>query len=166
MDHDIRAPGLRARFFKNFSPPFTGGDRRGGLEHNIISTEPGHQILVPGGRRDNCGQRGCFEVYGSGTAFYKTYGVRPENCKDKKIWARHAQIIGWGIVNTIVHWSPDIVVVGGGLSKAGPLLFKPLRAYVRQHLKILKPPPIKPAKLGDDAGLYGCLELLLSHHPL
>jgi len=122
--------------------------------------EPGQQILIPNGKRCGCGQRGCFEAYASGTAFYKTYGIRPEDCRDKKIWARHAQIVGWGLINTIVHWSPDVVVIGGGLAQAGNLLFAPLRTFIRTHLKILKPPPIKPAKLGDDAGLYGCLELL------
>lgn len=129
-------------------------------QRTVLSAEPGHQIMLPGGRKCGAGHPGCFEAYGSGTAFYKTYGVRPEDCKDKRIWARHAQIIGWGLINTIVHWSPDIVILGGGLTQAGALLFIPLRTYVRKHLKILKPPLIVPAKLGDNAGLYGALAFL------
>ena len=132
----------------------------GELDGSAHGFEPGHQILIPNGKKWTCGQRGCFEAYGSGTAFYKTYGVRAEFCRDKKIWTKHAQIVGWGVVNTIIAWSPDIVVIGGGLSQAGPLLFQPLRAYVAAHLKIFKPPPIVPAKLGDSAGLYGGLKLL------
>ncbi|MBI2551902.1 ROK family protein [Candidatus Uhrbacteria bacterium] len=151
-----------ALIINDFLPLLKGEIKRGSkCPHPLtISAEPGHQILIPGGRRDNCGQRGCFEAYASGTGFYKTYGVRPENCKNKKIWAKHAQTVGWGLINTIVHWSPDIVVIGGGLAQAGTLLFTPLRAYVRKNLKIFKPPLIVPSKLGDDAGLYGCLELL------
>lgn len=137
-----------------------GFSARGGC---ALGAEPGHQILVPNGRRWTCKQRGCFEAYASGTAFYKTYGVRAEFCRSKKIWARHAQIVGWGLINTIIHWSPDIVVIGGGLAQAGPLLFNPLRAYARTYLKIFTPPKIVPAKLGDQAGLYGCLELMLKN---
>lgn len=122
--------------------------------------EPGHHILVVKGKKCPCGQSGCFEAYASGTAFYKTYKLRPEFCKSKTVWAKHAQTVGHGLINTIVHWSPDVVVLGGGLTQAGPLLFKPLNTFVKTHLKILKAPPIIRGSLGDDAGLYGCLELL------
>ena len=139
-----------------------GGARihHGEIDGSAHGFEPGHQILIPKGRKWTCGQHGCFEAYASGTAFYKTYSVRAENCQDKKIWARHAQVVGWGLINTIILWSPDVVIIGGGLAQAGPLLFKPLRAYVRANLKIFTPPKIVPAKLGDQAGLYGGLKLL------
>lgn len=130
--------------------------------------EPGHQRIVTedsplGARRTvlrkcGCGKRGCWESYASGKGFFKTYGMRPEHCRNKKIWATHAQIVGKGIISALGHWLPDVVVIGGGLSQAGSLLFNPLRAYVRQRLK--ESPPILRAKLGDKAGLYGCLELL------
>lgn len=137
----------------------------GRIDSKTPSFEPGHYPLITDGRKCGCGRRGCFEAYGSGPAFFKTYGVRPENCRDKKIWAAHTQIIGQGLLNILKHWSPDVVIIGGGLSQAGHLLFTPLRAYMRTHLKIIQPPPILPAKLGDNSGLYGCLEIFSINHP-
>lgn len=117
---------------------------------------PGHLIFKPNGKKCGCGKRGCFEMYGSGTGFKRTNKTNPKTCKNKKTWAKHAQIVSWGIINSIKQWSPDIIVIGGGLTQVGTLLFKPLR-------KLIKKPPIKRAKLGDNAGLYGGLELLSAH---
>lgn len=133
----------------------------GRLDQRIF--EPGHERFVPNGRLCGCGRRGCFESYASGKGFLKTYGIHPEHCRNKKIWEAHAQIVGKGLMHTIVRWSPDIVVIGGGLAQAGALLFTPLRAYIRSHCKAFSPPPILRAKLGDHSGLYGCLELMRSN---
>ena len=169
-----------------------GGARliNGAIDPKAHNFEPGHQLLIPQGRNCACGRHGCFEAYGSGTAFYKTYGVRTENCKDQRIWNEYARTLGQGIINAVEHphlphpplspWerdaeggvrgpnrfsphahaTPDIIIIGGGVSQVGPRLFTPLRAYIKKNLKILKPPPIKKAALGDLAGLYGGLELL------
>ncbi len=121
--------------------------------------EPGHHILVQGGKLCGCGQRGCFEAYASGTAFEKTFGVRAEQCHNSRIWDRYAHMLAQGVHNIIVLWSPDVLVIGGGVSHAGNRLFVPLRRAIRGHT-FFKCPPIRRAKLGDNSGLYGCLEAL------
>ena len=122
--------------------------------------EPGHYTLVRGGRACGCGRRGCFEAYGSGMGFFKTYGVRTENCKDQNIWNEYAQTLGQGILKTLPHPLPDIIIIGGGVSHVGATLFTPLKAYIKKNLHTNNPPPIVPSKLGDASGLYGCLEIL------
>ena len=51
----------------------------GAIDPQAQHFEPGHFTLIPRGRKCGCGRRGCFEAYGSGTGFYKTYGVRAED---------------------------------------------------------------------------------------
>ncbi|GAA4445503.1 hypothetical protein GCM10023170_024480 [Phytohabitans houttuyneae] len=50
---------------------------------------------------------------------------------------------------------PDLVVVGGGLSRAGAALLDPLRAALRQRLPFLREPWVVAAALGDEAGCLG-----------
>ncbi|HWR57864.1 MAG TPA: hypothetical protein VN328_03155, partial [Thermodesulfovibrionales bacterium] len=61
--------------------------------------------------------------------------------------------------NTIVHWSPDIVILGG--SVAGKIPLGRVRFHLRRIMKIFpKLPPIEKAVLGDVGGLYGALHFL------
>lgn len=73
--------------------------------------------------------------------------------------------LGIGLVNLLHLFDPDIIVIGGSVSKAGDLLFKPARAVVRQRCmtdRYWRDTPIVPAVLGDDVGLLGALALVLS----
>ncbi len=139
-----------------------GGARliNGKLDPKFSNWEPGHFNLVPNGRKCGCGRRGCFESYGSGTGFYKTHGMRTENCKNQKVWNAYAQTLGRGIVNAIKNAPPDIIVIGGGVSQASQHLLKPLRVYLKNNFPTQKSPPLKKAALGDKSGLYGALTLL------
>ena len=59
----------------------------------------------------------------------------------------------------------EIIVIGGGVSKAGDLLFEPARATVRARCMAQdywRDTPIVPAALGDDVGLMGAIALVLS----
>lgn len=105
-------------------------------------------------------QVGAWESYASGTAFKERFGMEAKDCDDPGIWEIHAQYVGQGVLNVILLWSPEILVIGGGLSRTGDLLFDPLRKFVKENLKMFPPPPIVPAKLGDDAGLFGGLALI------
>ncbi len=116
----------------------------------------GHQIIVPEGKYwKYCGQKGCLEAYASGLAFYETFGAKPEQCSDLKIWDDFSQKLALGIVNIIVMYSPEIVVVGGGVAKAGKMLFKPLIKNIRENLKIFESPPVVPSYFEDDSSLIG-----------
>jgi len=95
----------------------------------------------------------------SGSAIFKAKNQNPEEIKDKKFWSEVAVYIGRGICNSILHWSPEIVVVGGGVAKSVPLSL--IQAEVKRNLKIFKIlPKIERASLGDLGGLYGAMVLL------
>jgi len=56
----------------------------------------------------------------------------------------------------------DVVVIGGGVAKAGPLLFDPVRAALRTYvgLDFLADLRVLPAELGGDSGLIGAAALV------
>jgi glucokinase len=134
------------------------------LVPRAYTSEPGHMMMSLKGIYHNEGSRSAkdWEARGSGKAFEKRFGISPEECDDPKLWYQQAQILGQGVVSVILIWSPEILVIGGGLSRKGDLLFDPLRQFIKKHLTVFPPPPIIPAKLGDDAGLYGGLALIKS----
>ncbi len=135
-----------------------GGARiiNGKIDYHATPFEPGHMILDPNGRFwPGCGQKGCFESMGSGTAFEISYGVKAENCFDVKIWEDHAQTVSTGLVNVITMWTPDILVIGGSLIKAGDKFTKPLVKFTQKKLEIYKAPKIEFSKLGDENVLMG-----------
>ncbi len=64
--------------------------------------------------------------------------------------------LGAGIANYVTLLDPDRVIVGGGVSRAGPRLFVPLRQTVGDVLPpFAKAPAILPAALGPQAGCVG-----------
>lgn len=59
---------------------------------------------------------------------------------------------------------PQAIIVGGGVAQAGDILFEPLRRHLRDRLSpvFADRVEIRPAELGNDAGLIGCAALALS----
>jgi predicted NBD/HSP70 family sugar kinase len=130
----------------------------GKIDRHSLPSEPGHQILDPNGRYwPGCGQKGCFESLCSGKAFEMTYGVKPEFCEDYRIWEEHAENCAQGLVNVITLWTPDTLVIGGSLIKAGPKFTGPLVENTKNLLKIYSAPKIEFSKMGDDNVLLGGL---------
>ncbi|MEW6232294.1 MAG: ROK family protein [Chloroflexota bacterium] len=82
----------------------------------------------------------------------------------QQILERAGENIGVGVVNLLHLFNPRLVIIGGGVANAGELLLEPIRRTVqeramevfRRNLRIV------PAALGDDAGLYGAVALVLS----
>lgn len=128
----------------------------GRIDYHASPFEPGHQILDPHGRFwPGCGQKGCFESLASGRAFEITYGVKPQFCEDFRIWEEHADTCSQGLVNVIILWTPDTLVIGGSMIKAGPKFTKPLIEKTKEKLQIYKAPKIEISKMGDDNVLLG-----------
>ena len=72
------------------------------------------------------------------------------------------QVLGWAIAQVITLLSPDVVVIGGGVSQIGEsLLFAPLRAEVERYVfpPLLRSYEILPAALGEQVVLHGALAL-------
>jgi len=67
-----------------------------------------------------------------------------------------------GIVNLLHLFNPRMVVLGGSVTKAGPLLFDPMWEVIRAKAMppYLEGLAIVPAALSDDVGLLGALALV------
>ncbi|MDA1337666.1 MAG: ROK family protein [bacterium] len=127
----------------------------GKLDDSAMGLEPGKQIIDQGKT---------LEHFVSGGDIQKRYGD-PRKIKDEKIWDELARFLALGLHNTIVHWSPDIVVLGGSMILGDPAIsLDKVRGYLKEILTVFpKPPPIVKAAFGDSAGLYGALELAKQH---
>jgi len=97
----------------------------------------------------------------SGKDMEKRFGKKPAEITDKKIWDEMAKLLAYGLNNTIVHWSPDVVVLGGGMMKTPGISVERVKFHLKDILKIFpKHPEIKRAELGDVGGLHGALVYL------
>lgn len=126
----------------------------GKIDRSFRGFEPGNQIVTV---EDN--SYGYLESYISGLALKNQYDQEPENIKDPAIWQKVARYLAAGINNTIVFWSPEIVVLGGGVSENIPLDL--VQTFLKDAFKIFpQPPKVTKAELGEIGGLYGALEYL------
>lgn len=138
-----------------------GGVRinNGEIDENSLGFEPGHQVIIADGKLCNCGGKGHLEAYIGGSYIEKAYFQKAADLKDSQDWDQIAKYLSIGLNNTIVHWSPDIVILGGSVVKS--LSLESIRSHLKNELTIFpQPPQIVLAQLGDKAGLYGALELL------
>lgn len=116
--------------------------------------EPGHQIIALEGEE-------YLELEGliSGTALRKKYGVSAEEIHDPAIWEKVYKFLSVGVLNSIVHWSPDCVVMGGSVF-LGKLNATVLEMNLQQISHIFPHlPKIYSAQLGDMGALYGALAI-------
>lgn len=131
----------------------------GKLDRNSLGFESGHHIIVPDGNQCNCGGKGHFEAYIGGAYLERNYGQKGEDITDPKIWDEIARYTAIGLTNISVHWSPDIIILGGSVTASIPL--EAAQKYLNDFLTVFpEAPQITKAALGHDAGLYGALELL------
>ena len=137
-----------------------GGARivKGVIDPSAMGFEPGYQIIDAGKslcKGYNARRLGALI---SGGALAKRLGKPAEQIDDISVWEQSAEFLAIGLNNVIVHWSPDVVILGGAVMQSIPL------DRVRAHLaSTLKPYPLPPtiarAELGDLGGLWGGLAL-------
>lgn len=157
------------------------------LGANGLAAELGHVTILPDGPMCGCGHRGHLEALGSGTAIAHyvaeqlAQGV-PSSLADiskptgrdislaaeqgdplaKAALARAGTFVGYGVANYMHIFNPSIIILGGGVSRSGPLFFEPMRAAIAECVlspEYLNGLVITTAALGDDAGLMGALAL-------
>ncbi|MBI4064813.1 ROK family protein [Candidatus Gottesmanbacteria bacterium] len=135
----------------------------GKLDANVWGFEPGNQIINMDEAQmvRNFG-RGTWESYASGTAFEHRYGISPKDCVVPKIWEDFTGHLAVGITNVIVLWSPDIVVLGGGVAKSSRKFLPFLQQQLEELVVFPQKPSVVIGTLGDEAGLYGGMTLLSS----
>ncbi len=142
-------------------------DGRVHLGHDGTAGEIGHQTIDPDGPWCGCGNRGCVEAYaradqiaaacGTSTAEEAVRAARAGDTKAIDGLAAVGRYLGIGIANMIAVISPDRVVIGGGVSGAGDLLFAPIRAEIARRVTTtsLDRVTLVAAELGIWAGSMG-----------
>lgn len=103
-----------------------------------------------------------FEEMVSGTAIQKLYGKPPRDLgKDNPLWEELAKVVAFGVHNTILHWSPNCVVLGGSMFNEIGIPVPSVEKNVRDIMKKFGVvPEIIHSSLGDLGGLHGGLEFL------
>lgn len=137
-----------------------GGARfvRGQLDENAFGFEPGHQIICFEDDPCSCGGKGHLESYVSGTAIWQKYGKRGSDLnKEERKEVTEKLVVG--LYNVTVMWSPDIIVLGGGLAKDGIFSLKDLVGGLKKMVFYIfrDIPEIKTFKLKEFSALYGSL---------
>lgn len=136
--------------------------------------ELGQIVIDPEGAPCGFGRRGCLESVASGSGVLRlAREMRPgENftgaeevfaqAEAGQAWALSlvqgsAMAVGRALGNAINLLNPAVVVVGGGVSRAGPIWWEPLRREVDRTAwpTSLRNLSFGPAALGDDAGVVG-----------
>ena len=105
-----------------------------------------------------------FEEMVSGSAVGKQFGVHPKDLgKNHEVWSELAELCAYGVHNTILHWSPDRVVLGGSMFNEIGISVPKVAENVKKIMKKFPDvPEIVHSSLGDLGGLWGALALLRS----
>lgn len=159
---------------------------------NFAGAELGHAVIMVDGRPCTCGRNGCLESYASATGLIKTTKEIMEQNKESVMWEicggdinrvngrtsfdamRKGDVAGQkvvdtyisqlacGITNIINIFQPDILCIGGGISREGDYLLKPLKEHVAREVYSRNSPrntEIVIATLGGEAGIIGAAML-------
>jgi len=159
---------------------------------NNAAAEMGHMVIVVDGEQCTCGRKGCWEAYASATALIrqtkKAAVANPDSLINKlvdgdlskinakvpfdaarqgdrvglQIVEEYMKYLAEGLANVINIFQPEIIAIGGGISKEGEYLLAPLRKLVSERIYTLEGVPqtrIVAAQLGNDAGIVGAAML-------
>ncbi|MEO3760934.1 ROK family protein [Mycobacterium sp. B14F4] len=137
----------------------------------------GHVVVDPDGSLCTCGGHGCVETIASGprmTQWARTQGWSGADARELadaaaagdaialRAFERGATAVAAMIASVAAVCDLDRVVIGGGVAKAGALLFDPVREKLASYagLDFIRGVQVLPAELGGDAGLVGAAALL------
>ncbi len=159
---------------------------------NYAGSEIGHTVIVFDGKQCNCGRKGCWEKYASATALIEQTKEAMQANPDSAMWGivdgnldnvngktaydgmragdktacdvvdMYHRYIACGVVDVINVFQPDIICIGGGVSKEGDTIINPIITIVeneRFSKYALKQTRVVAAKLGNDAGIIGAANL-------
>lgn len=155
---------------------------------NGAAAELGHFVIDMHGRECNCGLRGCFEQYGSVTALIEDARAAMAEHPASQLWTladgdpqrvtgrivmdasaagdptaravveAYIHYLCIGVTSIINIFQPEVLCLGGGISRQGDVLIQPLRAYNEAHGYSRGTGPqtqIVAATLYGDAGIIG-----------
>jgi glucokinase len=127
--------------------------------------EIGHLTVRPDGPLCLCGAYGCLERMCCGLWLEKDHGVSAkELMMDAAFVGDYVVDLARGLKAAIMLLNPARIVIGGGIGKAGDLLFVPLREELGRQITPWSRARIDlvPANLGDNSVLFGALALAKS----
>ena len=156
-----------------------------------IGGEFGHTIFSLDGNLCTCGNHGCLERYCSANALIRMAreavpthpdslilssangdpdkitartvidAAREQDPLAVELFDRYTSYLAQAIANVVNFLDPEIIALGGGVSKAGSFLLDPIRAKYKDHVLFRDQPmaPIELAVLGADAGIIGAAML-------
>jgi glucokinase len=153
--------------------------------------EIGHTIVDPSGRECGCGRRGCLETYASASGLCRTVqelictssepsrlrGVDFLHLTSRMVFEvaergdrlaleafeKTGRILGMKLADSVAHTSPEAIILAGGLTAAGDLLFKPTKRSLEEHLLGVYKNKVKllPSGLAEDtAAILGASALI------
>jgi glucokinase len=153
-------------FYMTLSTGIGGGiileDRNVYRGADSYAGEIGHLTIRPDGPECLCGARGCFERMCCGLWLERDYGKPArELMADPAFVERYVVDVVLGLKAAVMLLNPARIVLGGGITKAGDALFKPLNAELRRQMTSWSQARLElvPAALGDDSVLWGALAL-------
>lgn len=136
----------------------------------------------------NCGQYGCLEQYTSATGIVRVSKRKLDKTSEETSLSRFTEltakdvfdeakagdavalglvdevcgILGATLSNIACVVNPEIIVIGGGVSKAGNILIESIQKhYMENTFHACRETRFVLAGLGNDAGMYGCVQMLL-----
>jgi glucokinase len=161
------------------------------LGHGGFAGEVGHQTILAGGPLCGCGNHGCLEALAAGPAIGRMGREAAEEGRGEALLAlaggdvsrisarvvsqaaaagdataieiirRAATYIGIGLANLANILNPELYVLGGGVTHAGPLLFDTIRETIRRTAMLAtRDVRVERAVLGDDVVLWGAVALI------
>ncbi len=130
------------------------------IDSSYYGFEPGHQIINYRLDSDLTAVTQLEDLI-SGSGIFRRLRQPASEITDLKFWDEVTQYLAVGLYNMILHWSPDTLILGGGMINSGNINLETLEKYLGQLTQIYPSlPQIRQAKLKDVGGLYGALELL------
>ena len=135
-----------------------------------------------------CGKKGCLEQYASATGIARlaksilaentrTTLLNKEDISAKTVFdavkagdevaievaEQFGSYLGYALADLGAVLDPEIFVIGGGVSKAGEILFTYVKKYYEERTFFTcKDVKFALAKLGNDAGIYGAAKLVIA----
>lgn len=193
VENDARAMALGESWFGQHDYPLSmltvnigsgigaGIVLNGKLYHgdNDLAGEVGHMTIDMNGSLCDCGNKGCLQTFATGSAIVnranqyvtktvtsgeEVYQLALDGHEEYiKILEETGKIIGIGLTNLIHIINPELIVLGGGVTKSQQFLLRPIKEEIRARGLTADATQTKViiSNLGDDATLLGAISLLL-----
>jgi glucokinase len=166
---------VRSMVYLTISTGFGGGIVRDGVLFRGAARqggELGHVVIDWQGRRCGCGARGCAEAYVSGTSIAKRAaeaGLEDVTARDvveraragdrvaRAVWDETTAMLARAVAVLINVCEPELVVLGGGVTRAGGYLLDPVRegALAQAMLPAAKACDVALSRHGVQVGVMG-----------